>query len=90
MDAGMVGTLVGALLPTFLLSRLLLWIFRQPRTLVKAIFANLSAALFACVLSAFGHADGGPLDWSYSWLYLAAQAIWLIMDIVILNKRSEA
>lgn len=81
MGAGDVAMILGALVPTFLVSRLLLWLSKRWSGIGRLVLVHLVSAAAACVISALGHADGGSLDWSYSALYIIAQLIWFVVDL---------
>lgn len=78
-----IGVLVGALIPTLVLSRLLLLAMRSwdgglPRLLV----ANGGSLLIAALIGGMGMADGGAFAGMEALtLYALPQAVWLIMDI---------
>src|SRR5262245_43160788 len=81
--AALAGQLVGALLATLVVSRLILMCI--PRTMSPAVRVGLANGLsvaLAVTLSAFGHADGGSLNWGYSGLYVVAQLVWLFVDVI--------
>lgn len=81
----LLGQLVGALIATLLVSRiLLLWIPRQEGRYTGAAVLSFMACF---VLSALGHADGGDPNWSTGWVYLMPQAIWLGVDVIRLEGR---
>ena len=73
--------ILGALVPTFLLSRLFLWLSKRWDNMGRLILVHAISAGIACVLSAFGHADGGALDWSHSAIYFIAQLLWFGVDL---------
>lgn len=76
-----IGELAGALVPTFLVSRLLLWLTKNWHGgALRLLLVHIVTAAIACTISAFGHADGGPLNWASSDVYLLAQAVWLAVD----------
>lgn len=77
----LLGMAVGALVPTFLVSRLFLWAAKRWKGTGAVIIANALSGAVCCIISALGHADGGPLNWSYSWVYLLAQVVWLAIDL---------
>jgi len=78
---GDLAMLVGALVPTFLISRLLLWLTKRWSGIGRLAFAHLVSGALSCVLSALGHADGSSMNWTFSYIYLAAQLIWFVVDI---------
>lgn len=82
------GEIIGAFVPTFLISRLLWWLLKRwDDTTPTLIIAHLLSAVLLCILSAFGHANGGSLDWSSSWLYIAVQGVWLVFDFVRIRRK---
>lgn len=91
MTAGLAAMFVGAVVATGLLSRILLVATTWWRTggTARLVLVNVLSGILACVISAFGHANGGPLDWSYSGIYLLAQAVWLVIDIARRRRSSE-
>lgn len=83
--AGFVGAFVGM----FLLTRLVRWIMSkfkvQDPTL--SIGSLVLVLILAVVIGAFGHADGGPLNWGRSLqqvitLHLPAGVIIVAMDLL--------
>lgn len=75
--------LLGALVPTFLVSRITLWLCRRAFLLtgLPAIFVAHGLSAAVCVtLGAAGAADGGPMAWEAGLLYLVPQAAWLLFD----------
>lgn len=90
MGAGSAAMLLGALVPTFLLSRLLLWITKRwnsgvPRLLLVHIFCGV----LAVVAAAYGYSSTGAPDWSRSPLYIVAQLIWLVVDFFRIRRRQS-
>ncbi|TPI40943.1 hypothetical protein FJW07_06665 [Mesorhizobium sp. B3-1-9] len=91
MGAGSAAMLLGALVPTFLLSRLLLWITKRwnggvPRLLVVHVICGA----LAVVAAAYGYSHTGAPDWSRSPLYVVAQLIWLIVDFLRGRRRRQS
>jgi hypothetical protein len=84
--------LLGALVPTFLISRLFLWPHRKWREGVLRVFVANIASLAVCfVLAGFGYADGGPFAWQRALAgYLLPQIVWLIFDLAMLAKKRNA
>ncbi|WP_292020796.1 MULTISPECIES: hypothetical protein [unclassified Brevundimonas] len=75
-------TFIAALVPTFLISRLLLWLTKAWRAgYARYVVVNLASGLIAMVLAAAGFANGGPPRWDAGVVYLAAQAVWLAVDL---------
>jgi hypothetical protein len=56
----------------------------------KAITVSVIAALLAVFLSAFGAADGGPLNFRAAPLFLAAQAVILAFDLIRIRRKRVA
>ncbi|WBT05673.1 hypothetical protein PFY01_13255 [Brevundimonas vesicularis] len=74
----LLGIFLGALIATFLLSSLFLWLFRSigdnPKRL---IFAFVAAFVVMFVLSGFGYADGDGFNpWGSLPIYSISFAIW--------------
>lgn len=88
MNAYLIGSLFGALIATFLLSRLFLWLTRRWGGAARLILVHIASAGLACVLAAFGNADGGVLDWSAGAIYLPAQLVWLVVDLFAARGRT--
>lgn len=82
MSAGDFGAIVGAMVPTFLISRIFLWITKRWKSMWQISLCHIASGLLSCLISALGHADGGPLDWSYSFIYLVAQFLWFVFDVI--------
>jgi len=77
-------TIIGALIPTFILSRLLLWSLKRWQAphwrLIVAHGLSLSIAI---VIAGLGNADGGSFAGERSVaIYAPAQAFWLIVDFI--------
>ena len=73
--------LLGALIPTFLISRLFIWLTKRWSGIGRLAFVHLASAALSCVLSALGHAYGGQLDWTYSHVYVGAQFVWFVAEV---------
>lgn len=83
MSEGSAAMLLGALVPTFLLSRLLLWITKRWNGGVpRLLLVHVICGALAVVASAYGYPDSGAPDWSRSLVYIVAQLIWLVVDLV--------
>lgn len=80
--------LIGALLPTLLISRLILWLGKRMRggAYPDLIIAHAISLAICFVISAFGAADGGPPKWMAGFAYLLPQLFWLIFDLVRKTK----
>jgi hypothetical protein len=75
---------IGALVPTFLLSRLMLWVFGRylDKGVTLALIANLSSlAVAILILWSSG-------SFSDVWLNVIAQAVWLAVDLVRLRAKT--
>lgn len=78
-----IGQLVGAFIITFLLSRLALYLLRRwDGGTNKLAAAHGGTLAVSWVLSAFGHADGGPPDWSAGIVYAVPVVVWFVVDLV--------
>lgn len=88
----LLGQFVGALVPTFLLSRLLLWVTKKWDGGLGRYFAvHLGSLLIAALIGGMGRADGGafaPIE--AAGVYAIPQVIWLVVDLVQFNARSRA
>jgi hypothetical protein len=74
--------MLGGLIPTFLLSRLLRYILRgrpwpEHRRIVVAHAVSLA---MSWTLVALGDADGGAWQWGSGWHYVLPQVVWYIID----------
>jgi|ERR1019366_604752 hypothetical protein len=79
------ATLLGALAPTFLLSRLFLWLLKRWSGGVLRIAAANALSFAACwILAGFGFGLSSGALWSASagWLYVAPQLVWLAVDFI--------
>lgn len=77
-----VGALIGAFIITFLLSRLALWLLRNRLAGKSRILtAHALVLAFSWVASAFGKADGGPLNWESGALYVLPVLCWAALDL---------
>ncbi|TIR16654.1 MAG: hypothetical protein E5X34_25300 [Mesorhizobium sp.] len=67
MGADYGAMLLGALVPTFLLSRLLLWITKRWNGgMPRLLLVHIICAALAVVASAYGYSHDGAPDWSHS------------------------
>ncbi|MEZ2329968.1 hypothetical protein AB6802_09605 [Mesorhizobium sp. RCC_202] len=90
MGAGSAAMLLGALVPTFLLSRLLLWITkRRNGGVARLLLVHVICAALAVVAAAYGYSHTGAPDWSHSPVYVVAQLVWLIVDFVRGRRRQS-
>jgi hypothetical protein len=75
--------MIGALIPTLLISRLFLWLFGKTTSgIVKVAWAHVGSLAVCWVLSALGGADGGPLAWGGGVFYVIPQLIWFCADLL--------
>ena len=72
---------IGALVPTFLISRLFLWLSKRWSGSGRLALVHAASALVSCTLSAFGHADNDTLNWSHSATYIIAQMVLFFIDM---------
>lgn len=74
--------IIGALAPTFLVSRLWLWLLRSwDGGLQRYLIAHSGSLLVAILLAGMGMADGGAFAPAMAAvIYAPAQAFWLIVD----------
>lgn len=85
------GMIAGALVPAFLISRIFLWLLRKWNGgYTRIVAANAASAAVMSLVSAFGHADGGPLDWSFTAIYVSAQIFWLAIDVFLARRKRLA
>lgn len=88
----LLGQLVGALVPTLLLSRLLLWVTRGWNGgFGRYLTVHSASLLIAALFGGMGRADGGafaPLE--AAGLYALPQVIWLVVDLLRAGSRSRA
>ncbi|MHA1560091.1 MAG: hypothetical protein ACTSWI_05395 [Alphaproteobacteria bacterium] len=85
------GTIVGAILATFLLSRLFLWLSRKWLSGTAAIFTGRSVTLVIVFLAAgFGLADGGSFRADAVLIYLLPWALWLVFDFTRFQVKAKA
>lgn len=81
----LVGLLLGALIGTLILSRLV-WLlarFWKPDTIGKAVAVNGLSGLLVICLAAYGYADGaGPKFFEAALIYGPCQLLVLLTDIL--------
>ena len=78
---------IGALVPTFLISRLMIWVFGKalPQGPFLAITANIASLVIASLIL-----------WSsenfstYVREDVAAQAVWLVVDLIRVSRRASS
>lgn len=73
---------VGALIPTFLLSRIALWLLKRWNGgYARLVAAHVLSLAVATLIGAFGMADGGPLAFGVAFLsYVGPQLLWMALD----------
>jgi hypothetical protein len=81
------GQFFGGLAVTFVISRLLL--LALPKQTGREVAAAVISFALCFVLAAFGNADGGAPRWDAGWAYLAPQAVWLVIDLVLADIRAS-
>jgi hypothetical protein len=85
--------LIGALLPTFLLSRLLLWLTRgwSSGGIQRLLTCHAGSLLIAAFIGGMGMADGGAFAGiEAATLYAIPQAFWLAIDFWRLRRDGES
>ena len=76
------------LVPTFLISRLFLWLSKfWAGGYVRYAVVHAASGTVALCLAALGNADGGPLNWEAGLPYLASQAVVLVVDVLAYRGR---
>lgn len=80
--AYLLGSLAGALVITYLLSALSVWLFRKMGDTPARLFAAFGLAFAVMfVLSGFGSADGGPFNpWKNLPYYSLGFALWFAVQ----------
>jgi hypothetical protein len=78
-----VAELIGALVGTFLFSRVFVWIADKliRNKIVAILIAYVLLTAFVIVAPAFGNADGGPLAWRSGLIYLPFVIAFLLYDL---------
>lgn len=78
------GFFVGALVATFLISRLMLWLLKSwDGGAPRLVFAHAASWVAASFLAGMGMADGGAFAGARAAMsYALPQALWLIVDLV--------
>lgn len=84
-----IAHMVGGLVPTLLLSRLLLWITQKWNGgLVRLVAVHVASWLLSTIIAGFGMADGG--QWAggrAAALYALPQLIWFAADVARSRSR---
>jgi len=80
--------LIGALIPTLLLSRLALCLLSKWKAgMPKIVVANVASLLVTALVAAFGMADGGPPQFGPALgTYALPQLVWLVLDAFRFQK----
>ena len=90
-EAAAIGTFLGALIATFLLSRLFLWLLRgRVGEELRIALAHLASIAVIFVAVGFTRNDGGGFDATAVVPYLIPQTIWVVVDVVRLVRRRIA
>ena len=81
-----IGMAVGAVIATYLLTRLITWLLSKAGKMQDTPTRATAAAVFGFVLSValygFGNANGGPWNPGYAWIVCgAACVLWWLMDM---------
>ena len=76
--------MIGGLIPTFLVSRLLLWIMRSwDGGIARLAVVHTFSWFVMAFVGGMGMADGGAFAGiEAAMLYFAPQAVWLLVDIL--------
>ena len=84
--------LIGALVPTFIVSRLLLWAMRSwDGGVTRLLVANGGSWLVAAFLGGLGMADGGAFaGLQAAALYFVPQTLWFGLDVWRMPATDEA
>jgi len=82
---------IGALVPTLLVSRLMLLVFKKwDGGYTRLVVANGVSLLVACLLGGMGMADGGAFAAGAAFAtYAPAQAVWLAVDAWLYHRRQR-
>lgn len=85
------GAIVGAIIATFLLSRLFLWLSRKWISGAAAIAtAHVVTIGIIFVAAGLGAANGGPFQADAVLIYLLPWAAWLVFDFVRFRSKAMA
>lgn len=89
--AYLLGSIAGALVVTYLLSALAVWLFRKMGDRPARLFAAFGAAFAVMfVLSGLGSADGGPFNpWKNLPFYSLGFAVWLAVQWLGMKGRQN-
>jgi hypothetical protein len=91
LDLYYVGAIFGGLIPTFLISRLLLWLFRSWSGGVRRIVViHTISLLLASLIAGIGMADSGPFaPFKALTIFSLPQAAWVIFDLFRMNSAAK-
>jgi hypothetical protein len=74
--------LVGGLIPTLLISRLILWALRGwAGGFLKLSIAHLVSGAVCWIVATVVYSHGGPLDWTAGLNLLTPQLAWFCFDV---------
>ena len=92
ITAADLGTFAGALIATFLISRLCLWLLRGwDGGADKVLAAHVSSFVLTVLVAGIGMANGGPFDpMGAAVVYALPQVIWLIVDQARYSSRDAS
>ena len=82
--------MLGALIPTYLLSKFFLFLLRNKALADtnKILFSNLLSWIICSILYAYGSANGGEPKFIIGFItYSIPQLIWTVFYLVKLNKK---
>ena len=84
--------MIGALVPTFLISRFVLWTFRTwRRGWDRLVAAHVTSWLFMSFIGGAGMADGGAFaGLQAASLYAVPQLVWFIVDMIRDRRRTRS
>lgn len=79
-----IAFMIGGLIPTFLVSRLLLWLMRSwDGGISRLVVAHIFSWLVAAFIGGLGMADGGAFaGFRAATLYAVPQGVWFLFDFV--------
>ena len=85
-----IAFMIGGLIPTFLVSRLLLWLMRSwEGGISRLVVAHIFSWLVAAFIGGLGMADGGAFaGFRAAILYLVPQGVWFLLDF-LRHKRKQ-
>lgn len=84
----LVAFMIGALIPTLLVSRLILWLMRTWKGgVTRLCVAHTFSLAIAALIGGMGMADGGAFAGvAAAGTYLLPQAVWLAVDFIRLRR----